>query len=101
MPFPGTPQHLPCPECGASVPQAAFGGHVCDWEQWLDHQVTARREELERIEADLGAYLASPKGRFELWYAERDRARAQCPAARRPSSSSTAAGSSPRAASST
>lgn len=71
--FPGSPQHLPCPECGASVPHPQLSSHVCDWERWLDYQVLSRREELGRFEEDLGAYLSSPKGRFELWYAERDR----------------------------
>jgi hypothetical protein len=31
------------------------------------------RDEIERFEADLGLHLASPYGRFELWYAERQR----------------------------
>jgi hypothetical protein len=29
---------------------------------------------LHRFEQELGAYLASPSGRFDLWYAERTRA---------------------------
>jgi hypothetical protein len=49
---------------------------VCDWWRWLDHQVQLRRDELGRFEHDLSAYLDSPRGRFDLWYAERDRLRA-------------------------
>jgi hypothetical protein len=52
--------------------------HVCDWGRWLDHQVYLRRDELHRFEHELGAYLESPSGRFELWYAARDRARGSC-----------------------
>ena len=29
--------------------------------------------QMERFEGELGAYLESPVGRFELWYAERQR----------------------------
>jgi hypothetical protein len=73
--FAGQPPPARCAECGASLPQHELRTHVCDWHQWLDHQVLSRREELGRIEHDLGAYLASPRGRFELWYAERERLR--------------------------
>jgi hypothetical protein len=50
--------------------------HVCDWWRWLDFQVALRRDELQRFELELGNYLGTPRGRFELWYAERDRLRA-------------------------
>ena len=69
----GPSQHLPCLECGASLPRAQLRTHVCEWHEWLDYQVLARRHELESFEQDLGAYLASPRGRFDLWYAARDR----------------------------
>jgi hypothetical protein len=46
---------------------------MCDWWRWLDHQVDLRRGELERFEHDLGDYLGSPRGQFDLWYAERQR----------------------------
>lgn len=75
MTFPtGPPQHLHCPECGASVPQRQLRDHFCDWEDWLDYQVLSRRQELESFEHDLGIYLASTRGRFDLWYAARERA---------------------------
>jgi hypothetical protein len=87
-----------CHGCGDELPARALRLHVCDWWRWLDHQVDLRSDELERFETELGDYLGSVRGRFELWYAERDRSAA---AARAASSSSTADGSSPRAASST
>jgi hypothetical protein len=71
----GFPQarYMPCSECGASVASFDLGGHVCERERWLDYQLFGLRDELARFEADLGAYLATPAGRFELWYAERTR----------------------------
>ena len=62
-----------CPGCGSDVPARALSVHVCDWGSWLDHQVDLRRGELDRFERELGAYLDSPGGRFELWYAEQQR----------------------------
>jgi hypothetical protein len=50
--------------------------HVCDPWRWLDHQVDLRSDELARFEHELGEYLGTPRGRFDLWYAERERRRA-------------------------
>lgn len=104
--FPRDPHIASCPGCGAELPATDLRLHVCDWWRWLEHQVHLRRDELSRFEHDLGAYLDSPRGRFDLWYAERERLRRaqaveSASAPRRASSSSTADGSSPRAASST
>jgi hypothetical protein len=73
--FPHDPQLATCPGCGGEVPTRELRLHVCDWNQWLDHQVDLRSNELERFERELGAHLESAKGRFELWYAERQRLR--------------------------
>ena len=62
-----------CPGCGVELPASALRLHVCDWWGWLDHQVQLRRDGLDRFERDLGDYLESAPGRFELWYAERMR----------------------------
>ncbi len=70
------PQHMPCPECGASVARSEASEHVCEREQWLDYQVFQQREELQGLSAELEAYLASTQGKFDLWYAERERRRA-------------------------
>ena len=70
------PHLTPCPGCGATLPLRELRTHVCDWARWLDHQVSLRRDELERFERELGAYLDSPQGRFDLWYAGRERHRA-------------------------
>ena len=69
----GPSQYLPCLECGASVPHAQLRTHVCEWDEWLDYQVLSRRQGLDSFEQDLGVYLASSRGRFDLWCAARDR----------------------------
>jgi hypothetical protein len=67
------PTYLPCPDCGASVARAEVEAHECEEERRLDYQVFQQREEVERLPGEIVDYLASPRGRFELWYAERER----------------------------
>ena len=67
--------HMPCDECGASLAHGEREAHECERERWLDYQVTQRRGELEGFELELGYYLDTPRGRFDLWYAERRRRR--------------------------
>ena len=62
-----------CSGCAEELPARDLRLHVCDWWRWLDHQVELRRDELLGFECELGAYLESPRGQFDLWYAERDR----------------------------
>jgi hypothetical protein len=47
--------------------------HVCEPERRLDYELFALREEVEAFEAELEGYLDTPRGRFELWIAERER----------------------------
>jgi hypothetical protein len=67
-------RYMPCPECGDSLERRETSNHVCQGERWLDYQMFQLRDEIGRFAAQLGAYLASPRGRFEVWYAERRRA---------------------------
>jgi hypothetical protein len=60
---------MPCSDCGASLAQDERANHLCEQERWLDYQVFQLREELAAYDTQLSAYLASPQGRFELWYA--------------------------------
>jgi hypothetical protein len=64
---------MPCPDCGSSVERAHAAAHRCDPERRLDDEVFALRHELAAVESEIAAYLASPQGRFELWYAARER----------------------------
>lgn len=64
-----------CPDCGdpiAADPQ--FGGpHRCDEQRRAEHQARIALAETTEFEAQLAAFLASPRGRFERYYAERNR----------------------------
>jgi hypothetical protein len=67
------PDRLPCPECGASVARGDSETHACDEERRLDYLVIQHRDELERFDEELGAWLDSPAGQFAAWLAERGR----------------------------
>jgi hypothetical protein len=71
------PKHVPCPECGDSVLRTQLDVHTCERDRWLDFQMFEQREAVERLMADLVAYLETAHGRFELWYAERERRRGE------------------------
>jgi hypothetical protein len=72
LPFP-TPDHMPCPECGASVPLAGDAAHVCDDERTLDFRLVELRPEIERFDGDLEQWLETPAGRFARFLAEHER----------------------------
>ena len=67
------PAHLPCPSCGASVPRAELNGHVCDESRRTRYERFRVRVEAERFDAELSTWLETPAGRFEVFYAERQR----------------------------
>jgi hypothetical protein len=69
-----SPDHLPCPDCGASVPVTGDAGlHICDNETRLDYQLHELGPEIERFSEELAHWLNSPEGRFQQWLAERER----------------------------
>lgn len=70
------PRFMPCPDCGSSIERAQASRHQCDPERRLDYQVFALRHEQDAVDVEIAAYLATPQGRFELWYAARERRRA-------------------------
>ena len=73
IPFP-TPDHMPCPECGASVAVSdGAGSHLCDHERRVDYRLLELHPAIEQFDSDLAAWLDSPAGRFEQWLAERNR----------------------------
>ena len=69
------PAYMPCSECGASVARGEEKGHVCDEERRLSYRLIQLRDEIAAFEDDLAAYLDSPRGRFEAWYAAWERSR--------------------------
>jgi hypothetical protein len=74
---PPQPTHLPCPSCGASVSHDEAASHVCDEEQRLRYELFRVRLEVERFDGQLKGWLASAAGRFEVFYAERERLRSE------------------------
>jgi len=68
-------EHMPCEECGASVARAERDAHVCNEERRVDFELFQTvRAEIAGFEAELGDYLATPEGRFQVWYAQHRRA---------------------------
>jgi hypothetical protein len=67
------PAYMPCEECGASVPVGRGDEHVCSEQRSLEYRLFQLRAELAAFEEQLAAYLQSPRGLFECWYAERQR----------------------------
>lgn len=67
-------RYMPCTDCGASVERTEAELHECDEERRLDFLVFGLRDELERFEHQLAAWLESARGRFEAFYAARSRA---------------------------
>ena len=66
-------RYMPCPDCGDSLERRQTSDHVCAHERRLDYQMFQLRDEVAALEAQIGVYLATPRGQFELWYAERRR----------------------------
>ena len=64
---------MPCERCGASVDRGAADEHACEEGRRLDYLVFQLRGEILELEAELAAWLETPGGRFELFYAERTR----------------------------
>lgn len=67
------PLYVACSECGAPVPADKADDHLCDRDRWLDYQMVKLGPALFNLERTIGAWLATPAGRFEMYYAERDR----------------------------
>ena len=66
-------RYMPCPSCGASLERAKAAAHTCDPERLLNFRLFQLREEIEAFEPQLAEWLASARGRFAAWLAERDR----------------------------
>jgi hypothetical protein len=68
-----SPHHMPCAQCGASLERGTESAHECDSERRLEFRVFALRDEIESFDAEWTAWLQSPSGSFEQFYAERTR----------------------------
>jgi hypothetical protein len=70
------PAFMPCPHCGASVARALRDGHVCDEAERTSYELFQIQSEADRFDTELTSWLASPHGRFAVYYAEHQRRRA-------------------------
>jgi hypothetical protein len=71
------PEEMPCPDCGASVAREDAPTHECELAEVLDYRLLLDRQQDVTLSDELTAYLASPRGQFEAWYAERQRRRGE------------------------
>lgn len=67
------PAFMPCPNCGASVARERQGEHVCDEAERASYELLQVRLEADRFDNELNRWLATPAGRFAVFYAERER----------------------------
>jgi NAD-dependent SIR2 family protein deacetylase len=70
--FPQSQFH-PCPDCGAPVPEEEDAAHRCDRRRYVEYQMLLLRPEIVAFEDELDAWLVTPQGQFERYYAARDR----------------------------
>jgi hypothetical protein len=70
------PAFMPCPRCGASVARTRQDEHVCDEAQRTSYELLQILTETDRFDTELTSWLASPRGRFTVYYAEHQRRRA-------------------------
>jgi hypothetical protein len=69
-----SPDYMPCPDCGASLPvDGGENPHVCEEERRVEYRLVELQPEIEQFDGDLAAWLDTPAGRFEQWLAERNR----------------------------
>lgn len=71
------PADLPCPDCGVSVRPDDAHLHACPPGHFPPRQLFLEDEEHVTLSDEVAAYLASPRGQFEVWYAERQRRRGE------------------------
>jgi hypothetical protein len=64
---------MPCPECGASLAHGKADEHECDETRLVEFRLFQLRDEIAAFDQQLTDWLASARGRFATWIAERDR----------------------------
>jgi hypothetical protein len=71
----GNDEYMPCERCGAALAPTEQELHVCDPERRAQFEAFQVRHELAELDRQVAAFLESPRGRFAVYYAERDRLR--------------------------
>jgi hypothetical protein len=67
------PDYADCPECGTSIPLDGIRPHRCDERHRADRIAVFAVSEAESFELEFSGFLETPQGRFELFYAARER----------------------------
>ena len=65
--------YRPCPHCGIPVNQAEGETHECDPDRRVEWELFLMRDQVDAFERYLGDWLETNAGRFEVWYAKRER----------------------------
>ena len=66
-------RYTPCPDCGAPVPEEEGVDHRCDMRRFVEYQMLLLRPDIVAFEDELSEWLHTPRGRFETYYAARNR----------------------------
>jgi hypothetical protein len=66
-------QFQPCPDCGAPVVEDEVDLHQCDRRRFVEYQMLLLRPEIVRFDLEVAAWMRTPHGRFEAYYAMRER----------------------------
>jgi hypothetical protein len=69
----GAPEYRDCPECGTSIPLDGLRRHRCDERHRAEQLERRAASAAEGFELEFHRFLATPQGRFELFYAARGR----------------------------
>lgn len=75
--FPPTSRYETCLDCGDVVPRGTLDNHVCDRERKLDFTLVKMRPEIASFETAFAIYMQTSFGKFDAFYAGRDRLRRQ------------------------
>ena len=67
------PAYMPCDCCGASVARSEQADHICDAERVHAYRLFPFRGEVAAFDSQLAGWLATARGQFAMWIAERDR----------------------------
>jgi hypothetical protein len=67
------PEYTTCPHCGTSIARRALERHICDERHRVDHVSRLVSAEAALFGLEYRRFLASPQGRFEQFYAARER----------------------------
>jgi len=66
-------QYTPCPNCGAPVLVDEETVHQCERTRYVEYQMLLLRLQIAAFDQQFNDWLRTPQGRFESFYAARQR----------------------------